>query len=155
MHGPGEILHIVAVAGHAAGEAGQAEGVKLAAAEVHGLLEKVLPHIIGNVVGVVDGLGVGIDVNPEGGQGAQNHQRAPEKNLPHGLPGHDFVDQVLQNIGQQQLADGGYQLHGNDTGNGPCIGLHVAKSEFHSVSFPGLRSQDQPWAHLLLMTDFP
>lgn len=88
-------LDIVAVAGHAADEAGKAERVKLAAGEVGSLGEERLADVVGDAVGVVDGDPVGPDVELPGQNGRGDHQCAPKEHQRELPQRHHLVDEVL------------------------------------------------------------
>ena len=55
-------LHIVAVAGHAADQAGQAHRIELASVEIDGFLKQLLPDVIADPVGVLNGAAVCTDI---------------------------------------------------------------------------------------------
>ena len=125
-------LHVVAVAGHAADEAGQTEGVELRAGEVGRFGKQVLTDIVGHVMRVVNRHAVGPDIELAGDQCGGDHQKAPENHLPHLPQRHHLVDQVFQNIGNQQLRHRAQQLDRHGRGNSARISLHVAENHPHT-----------------------
>ena len=124
-------LDIIAVAGHAADEAGQAEVIKLRAGEVGRLGKEGLAHVVGDAVGIVNGDAVGPDVQLPSEYGCQNHQRAPQKHQLQPPQGHHLVDEMLQDIGNQQLRHGARQLNGHGDRDFSPVKAHLAQNQFH------------------------
>lgn len=126
-------LDVIAVAGHPADEAGQAEPVELSPREVGRPGEQVLPDVIGDVVGVVHRDPVGRNVQLAGGQGGEDHQPAPEHRLAQLAQGHHLVDQMLQDIGDHQLGHRPQQLDPHGLGNPGRILFHIPQNQFHKL----------------------
>ena len=131
-----ELLHggldVVAVAGHAGDEARQAEGVKLAAAEIRGFAKELLPHVVADFVSVADGHPVGGDVELPAEDGCGEHAEAPEDHAAHLPQGDDIVDDVLQYVGERQLRHGAEELDQDGQGDPAPIPAKLAKDQFHT-----------------------
>ena len=130
-----ELLHrgldVVAVRSHAGDEGGQAEAVEPVPVQIGDLPEQGLPHVVAHPVGVVDGPGVGGDVQGAGDVGRREHQEAPEDDLPqHPLWDH-VVDDVLQDIGDGELRQGADELQKHGDGDGTAVDPHGAEDESH------------------------
>ena len=139
-HGLGGLdrrLDVVAIAGQAADEAGQTEPVELRAGEIQRLGEEGLPDVVGDAMGVVHGDAVGPDVELPGQNCRDDHQGAPEEHQGKAAPGHDFVDQVFENVGDQQLRQGAGQLDGHGPGDPAAVEPHMAQNQVQGARLLG------------------
>ena len=130
--GADKVLDIIGVGGHAGDEGGQSQIVDLVAAELLGADKQVLTHLLNAVFRHLDGQGIAKDVAPAHHHRRQDHQNAPEDHGSEVPLRHHVVDNVLQNIGDHQLAEGSRRLGCHTQHGCPQMLSHVVKYVSHS-----------------------
>ena len=104
------LVDVVGVRGQAGLQGRDREGVQLAGGEVGDLSEQVVADLLRGVPGDPGGDAVGGDVAENGQHGADEHQKARQKDHPPAARGDDVVDDGGQKQGEKQVHDRSAEL---------------------------------------------
>ena len=134
LHHAHHPVDVVGVGGHAGDQAGNSETVNLPVGQVGDLAEQVVTQPPRGLPGNPSRHPVGNHIAQNGKDGAHQHDHAPFEHQTEILQGHDLVNDVGQNIGQEQIHDGTGEFDHQTQAHALQIGTDIAKNQMQVLS---------------------